>query len=169
MKVLKDFVRQKARPEGSMSEGWLAQESLFYISEFLLQIDPSSPRLWDDVERDEVIGEKAQGMGSLKKLTPSLRDKISTFMLYNSGVMDKWLELYELEKKQRAMTSKRQRSNWRRRGQSSTSRDIEPLPNQCTTEWMHDTLKNAKAKGQIISDMEWEFARGCDWKVSFLN
>lgn len=36
MKTLKGFVRQRARPEGSMAEGWLVQESLVYISEFLV-------------------------------------------------------------------------------------------------------------------------------------
>jgi hypothetical protein len=32
MKTLKDFVRQNARPEGSMCEGWLIQEGLVFIS-----------------------------------------------------------------------------------------------------------------------------------------
>ena len=45
MKVLKDFVRQKARPEGSMSEGWLVHESLFYVTEILHQLHPSAPLL----------------------------------------------------------------------------------------------------------------------------
>lgn len=35
MKTLKGFVRQKARPEGLMAEGWLVQESFVYISEYL--------------------------------------------------------------------------------------------------------------------------------------
>ena len=35
MKILKGFVRQKARPEGSMAEGWLVQESCVWISEYL--------------------------------------------------------------------------------------------------------------------------------------
>lgn len=32
MKTLKGFVRQKVRPEGSMAEGWLVQESCVWIS-----------------------------------------------------------------------------------------------------------------------------------------
>jgi hypothetical protein len=36
MKKLKDFVRQNAQPEGSMSEGWLNQESQFVIAPPLL-------------------------------------------------------------------------------------------------------------------------------------
>ena len=33
MKTLKGFVRQRARPKGSMAEGWLVQESLVYIAD----------------------------------------------------------------------------------------------------------------------------------------
>jgi len=32
MKVLKVYVRQKARPKGSMTKGWLAHESTFHIA-----------------------------------------------------------------------------------------------------------------------------------------
>ena len=35
MKTLKGFVRQRARPEASMVEGWLVQESMAHIVEFL--------------------------------------------------------------------------------------------------------------------------------------
>jgi hypothetical protein len=43
MKTLKDFVRQNARPEGSMSEGWLIQEGIVFISHYLHQGDSSLP------------------------------------------------------------------------------------------------------------------------------
>lgn len=46
MKTLKGFVRQRARPEGSMAEGWLVQESLVYIAEWITEIDKESPMLW---------------------------------------------------------------------------------------------------------------------------
>ena len=46
MKTLKGYVHQRARPKGSMAEGWLVQESLVYISEHLGQREPSMPILW---------------------------------------------------------------------------------------------------------------------------
>ncbi len=46
MKTLKGFVRQKARPEGSMAEGWIVQESLVYIAEWIAEFDKESPMLW---------------------------------------------------------------------------------------------------------------------------
>jgi hypothetical protein len=41
MKTLKDFVRQNAWPEGSMSEGWLIQKGILFISPYLHQADSS--------------------------------------------------------------------------------------------------------------------------------
>ena len=46
MKTLKGFVRQKARPEGSMAKGWLVQESSIFIIEYLARNDKSIPKLW---------------------------------------------------------------------------------------------------------------------------
>ena len=48
MKVLKGYIRQKARLEGSMVEEWLMQESMFYILEFLGQINPLIPRICEE-------------------------------------------------------------------------------------------------------------------------
>ena len=35
LKVLKGFVKQKSRPEGSMCEGYIVQKSFFYVSFYL--------------------------------------------------------------------------------------------------------------------------------------
>ena len=61
MKTQKGFVRQRARPEGSMAEGWLVQESLVFITEFLGMSDPEMPRLWSDNEDVRLIGDEPQG------------------------------------------------------------------------------------------------------------
>jgi len=31
--------------------------------------------------------------------------------------------------------------------------------------WLEETLTKAKEQGEIITEYEWEFARGCDKKV----
>ena len=41
MKTLKSMVRQKNYHEGSMSEGYLAQESLFYFGKMLTRLIPT--------------------------------------------------------------------------------------------------------------------------------
>ncbi|MCO5597239.1 hypothetical protein L7F22_051315 [Adiantum nelumboides] len=46
MTVLKGYVRQKARPEGSMAEGWMLEECMYYVCEYLERTDFEAPRVW---------------------------------------------------------------------------------------------------------------------------
>ena len=57
MKTLKGFVHQRARPEDSMAEGWLVQESLVFIAEFLGMSDPKMSHLWSDDEDVCLVGD----------------------------------------------------------------------------------------------------------------
>ena len=43
MKTLKGIACQRARPEGSMDEAWLVQESLVFIGKFLSSTDLKMP------------------------------------------------------------------------------------------------------------------------------
>ncbi len=52
MAVLKGYVRNHARMEGSMTTGHLAAESMFYCTNILATIDPSCPHVWME-EREE--------------------------------------------------------------------------------------------------------------------
>ena len=101
MKVLKGYVRQKARPKGSMVQGWLVQESMFYIMEFFVQLNPNMPRLWDDSDDPRVIGEVGQGNRWPKKMSVSLQIKVNNLCLYNCVEMEKWIKLYEEERAKR--------------------------------------------------------------------
>ena len=38
LKHLKDFVRQRSRPEGSMAEGYICAEAMFYVNEYSLRL-----------------------------------------------------------------------------------------------------------------------------------
>ena len=61
MKTLKGFVRQRARPEGSMAEGWLVSEALVYISEWLSTVDRDKGLLWSLKEDDRLNGDVLVG------------------------------------------------------------------------------------------------------------
>jgi hypothetical protein len=53
MKKLKGFVRQLEKPVGSMAEGYISYEYLYYASEYIKNIDTiPGAMIWDD-ERDE--------------------------------------------------------------------------------------------------------------------
>lgn len=95
MKTLKGFVRQRARPEGSMAEGWLVQESCVFISEYLLRSQNNVSQLWSTKDDDRVLGEVPQGNGVIKRFTEQVRTKVSNYCMMNSECMQKWYELYE--------------------------------------------------------------------------
>jgi hypothetical protein len=50
MKTLKDFVRQKTKPEGSISEGYLLQEALEVHHNTIGHLDEYAPRVWKEFD-----------------------------------------------------------------------------------------------------------------------
>ena len=49
MKTLKGFVRQKAKPKGSMAEGYIVYESFYYPNEYIKKIDDTlGAVVWED-------------------------------------------------------------------------------------------------------------------------
>ena len=58
-----------------MAMGWLVQESLVHITEFLVTMDPDMPRLWSQDEDDRMIGEEPQGKGKVRTMDITMRDK----------------------------------------------------------------------------------------------
>ena len=165
MKTLKGFVRQRARPEGSMAEGWLVQESLVFITEFVGMSDPEMSRLWSDDADARLIGDEPQGQGTQRKMDPILREKVMKFCILNSEPMQKWLERYELAKEAVAQERAERRKN--RATQSLPLPDrLRGLPSFPTSRWLDAVVSEAKKAGEAISQEEEEFAKGCDWEVT---
>lgn len=54
MKTLKGFIRQKAKPKGSMSEGYLLQEAMGMLHDKIAQFDDVAPRIWKEEEDKRV-------------------------------------------------------------------------------------------------------------------
>src|SRR5450759_1216188 len=93
MAVLKGYIRNRARVEGSMATEYLAAESMFYCSNILATIDSSCPHAWmeeREVEEDRLIGAAKIRMLSLVEFT-----QLTTFMLSNSIIMEEWRTFYE--------------------------------------------------------------------------
>ncbi|KAL3694846.1 hypothetical protein R1sor_008497 [Riccia sorocarpa] len=99
MKVLKDDVRQRAKPEGSMAEGHLHREAMFFCSTILAQLDPGSPLLFREVEDGEEASFRLIGAGSKRSLSAMELDQIHVFILYNSELMEDWILRYEEDKR----------------------------------------------------------------------
>ena len=55
LKVLKDYVRQHVRPEGSMAKGYFCVETMFFVNNYSLQLHQKAMRLRKPVEEDGKI------------------------------------------------------------------------------------------------------------------
>ena len=97
MAVLKGYIRNRARVEGSMARGNLAEESMFYCSNILATIDPSCPCVWR--EEREVEKDRLTGATKTRLLSPMEFTQLTTFMLNNSIVMEEWRIFYENAKR----------------------------------------------------------------------
>ncbi|MCO5552167.1 hypothetical protein L7F22_005677 [Adiantum nelumboides] len=92
--VLKGLVRQRARPEDSMSEGWVLGECMYYLAEYLERIDEGAPHKWTLDEPTILSDEILCGKGICFKVSYEERTNLSTFVIYNSQCMEKFVEEY---------------------------------------------------------------------------
>ena len=90
MKLLKKFVRNKAKPEGSMCEGYLMQEAIGFYTDYMKDFSSVNRRVWDDDEDKRVAGELLEGNGHRFKLSNEERTSIHAYVLQNKSTFDKW-------------------------------------------------------------------------------
>jgi hypothetical protein len=83
MMTLKNYVRNMARPEASMAEGYLRDECIGFITEYLQRFDIVHRRVWD---AEEVL----EGAGRPYLMTASLRDVAHQYVLENASTMQAW-------------------------------------------------------------------------------
>jgi hypothetical protein len=65
---LKDFVRQRARPESSMVEGYMVYQCMVYISQYLAKLaeNMNVPRIWHLDSINKFEGEFLLGKGKMR-------------------------------------------------------------------------------------------------------
>ena len=72
LKSLKALVRQRARPEGSMVEGYMVYESMVYISQYLPKLAAQAMHvvdcIWDVNSIKKFEREQLLGKGTMKKV-----------------------------------------------------------------------------------------------------
>jgi hypothetical protein len=97
MKRLKDWVRQQARPESSMAEGYITYEALGFLLEYSSLINPRAPILWkieEDPEMREVFLPKAYVP---KRLNTVILEQAHCFVLKNHPALQTWRDKYDDE------------------------------------------------------------------------
>jgi len=102
MKDLKSWVRQKARPEGSMAEGYILTEAMHHTTEYTTRLAPNAPQLWrikEDPRLSEMVLPKSHTMRHLDRDPAGsiFLDQVHNFMLKNDPCMSHWRRQYTIE------------------------------------------------------------------------
>jgi hypothetical protein len=91
MKTLKGYVRNMARPKASMAEGYIKEECIGFVTEYLQRFDVVHKRVWDAEEEYGDVEEALEGVGKPFFMTAALRDVAHKYVLQNVVVMEPWL------------------------------------------------------------------------------
>ncbi len=90
MKVLKDYVPSMARLEGSIVEGYMLEEKLRFVIEYLHEFEHVSIRVQDAEEG--VYGEVFKGVPTKVVFSSILRDLAHEYVLTNIEIMGPWIQ-----------------------------------------------------------------------------
>ena len=82
--VLKSYVGNRARPEGSMATGYSLDEALGFVTSHLRDFPHSSRRIWDNDEEPGISGEVPEGAATRKRLTDVELRQLHNFVISNS-------------------------------------------------------------------------------------
>ena len=88
LKGLKGFVKNKSKPEGSMAYGYMREESIGFMNEYLSQYNATTKRSWDDEEEPTMYDEILEGVKRDRPMTPEFQKLIHGFVLDNRAHME---------------------------------------------------------------------------------
>jgi len=92
MKNLKTYVHNRARPEGSMVEGYIWDECLSFIIKYLQRFEAMQQCIWNVKEEKGDVGEVLEGVGQKFMMIPTLHDLTHQYVLTNITLMSPWLK-----------------------------------------------------------------------------
>jgi hypothetical protein len=87
MKTLKAYVQNMACPEASMAEGYLKDECIGFVIEYLQRFEVVYRRVWDAEDMYGDVEEVLEGAGKPYMMTPALRDLAHQYTLANVAIM----------------------------------------------------------------------------------
>jgi hypothetical protein len=85
MKTLKDFVRTRARPKGSMAEGFVMDDTLGFCTEYMSRFTATRRRVWDEKEEPGLFDEEPKGGRVKCVLSKNIRKWAHKFVIDNAG------------------------------------------------------------------------------------
>ena len=88
MKTLMNHIRNMARPEACMAEGYLKDECIGFITEYLQSFEVTNRCVWDADEEYGDAEEVLQGAGKAYVMTLALRDLAHQYVLSNASCLE---------------------------------------------------------------------------------
>ncbi|XP_057443879.1 uncharacterized protein LOC130736038 [Lotus japonicus] len=101
LRILKSYVRNKARPEGSIAEGYVAEECMTFCARYLTDMDSrlNRPDRYMDYASDEFVGlsvfknnGRSIGGGSWESMSSSDIQQAHFYILQNCEEVRPWIE-----------------------------------------------------------------------------
>ena len=86
-KTLKKYVRNMARPEGSIARGYIEDASNGFVTEYIHGVKAVSTRLWDAEDEDEDTYEVLEGASSTWKFNEEERATAHNYVIRNSTIL----------------------------------------------------------------------------------
>jgi len=83
-KTLKGYVRNLAKPEGSIAQDYQIKQALGFITEYMSNYNITLRRVWDNKEEPVMVDEILEGKGKRKVLSKELRSSMHDFVLDNA-------------------------------------------------------------------------------------
>ncbi|KAH7283177.1 hypothetical protein KP509_35G065000 [Ceratopteris richardii] len=84
-----------AKPEESMAKGWMIEECMYYVSEYLERVHEEAPCAWTNESFSKITNEVLSCKGVPFLFTFQEKNDVSTFVAYNSECMQAFLSEYE--------------------------------------------------------------------------
>ena len=95
MKGLKSFVKNKSKSESSMAHGYLKEESIGFLNEYLSNYTPTTKRTWDDKEEPAMNDEILEGIKKDRVMSPKFQKLIHGFVLDNTEYMEPYRRYFK--------------------------------------------------------------------------
>ncbi len=92
LKTFKAYVRNKARPEALMAEGYIYDETIRFVTEYMQKFKHVRCCIWDPYEEKKVYGEVLEGAGIKFILPKECHDLAHQYVLTNTPCFAPWVK-----------------------------------------------------------------------------
>jgi len=81
---MKGYVRNFSKPEGNTAQVYQIEQALGFVTEYMVDYNITSKKVWDDMEEPTMVDEILEGKGKLRLLIEEERKSIHDFVLDNA-------------------------------------------------------------------------------------